>query len=178
MRKPALIIVIGLLVTFAATSSVSADVLRAAPGGVTVRTTVDVAGTPDSVYDALTARIGEWWGAASTWSGNPRNLSIDARAGGCFCEKLSTGGTVQHMQVVWAERGSLLRLTGAPGQLQELAVIATLSWQLTKVDAGTRIQMTFSASGYLPAGFDQAAKAVDDAWAGQVRNLERYLAKP
>ena len=168
--------VLTVLTTLAGASPANADVIRAAPGGVSVRTTVEVAANPEAVYDALTARVGEWWGAASTWSGNPRNLSIDARAGGCFCETLSSGGSVQHMQVVWAERGNLLRLSGAPGRLQELAVIGTLSWQLTKTVAGTRIEMTFSAAGYLPTGFDQAAKAVDEAWASQVRNLERYMA--
>lgn len=178
MHNSRRIFLLALLVVLAAASSARADVVRAAPGGVVVRTIVEVAASPDAVYDALTKGVGEWWGAANTWSGNPRNLSVDARAGGCFCETLSNGGSVQHMQVVWAERGTLLRLSGAPGRLQEGANIGTLSWAITKITAGTRVEMTFAVSGFVPGGFDQIAKLVDDSWAGQVRSLERYLTAP
>jgi hypothetical protein len=27
-----------------------------------------------------------WWNDAHTWSGSAANLSLDARAGGCWCE--------------------------------------------------------------------------------------------
>lgn len=180
MRYQTFVFLTSLVATAGMASPVQADVLRTGPGGVIVRTTVEVNAAPEVVYDALTARVGEWWGATNTWSGDARNLSVDARAGGCFCEKLSSGGTVQHMQVVWAERGTLLRLSGAPGRLQEGAFIGTLSWALTKTAVGTRIEMTFSVAGFAPGGFEAIAPAVDESWSAQVGRLAKYLgpAKP
>lgn len=178
MHKLTVISLVATIATLAGQSAARADVVSAAPGGVVVRTIVEVSAAPDAVYDSLTARVGEWWPATQTWSGNSSNLSIDARAGGCFCEKLSNGGTVQIMQVVWAERGTLLRLSGAPGRLQESAAIATQSWQLHKTATGTRIEMTFSAAGYLPGGFEKIAPAVDEAYVALVNRLARYIGTP
>ena len=178
MHKLKFVIVIAVLATLAGESAARADVLSAAPGGLVVRTIVEVSAAPEAVYDALTARVGEWWPADQTWSGNSSNLSIDARAGGCFCEKLSNGGSVQIMQVVWAERGTLLRMSGAPGRLQESAAIATQSWQLTKSAVGTRVEMTFAAAGYLPGGFEKLAPAVDEVYVALVSRLARYIGTP
>ena len=178
MHKPTFVFLIAVLATLANGSAARADVVSAAPGSLVVRTIVEVTAAPDAVYDALTARVGEWWSATQTWSGNAQNLSIDARAGGCFCEKLSSGGTVQHMQIVWAERGTLLRMSGAPGPLQESPVIATMSWRLTKTTAGTRIEFTFAAAGYLPVGFDKIADSADQAFAVLVNRLARHVGPP
>ena len=178
MHTPAFVFLIALLATLANGSAARADVVSAAPGSLLLRTTVEVSAAPDTVYDALTARVGEWWSNAQTVSGNSRNLSLDARAGGCFCEKLSGGGTVQHMQVVWAEPGTLLRLSGAPGLLQENAVSATTTWRLTKTAAGTRIDFTFAAAGYLPAGFDKIATPADQAFTDLVNRLARHVGPP
>ena len=82
MNTSSFVFLFAAVATLTVGSPAEADVIRAAPGGVVVRTTMEVAAAPDAVYDALTTRVGEWWGAANTWSGNPRNLSIDARAGG------------------------------------------------------------------------------------------------
>jgi uncharacterized protein YndB with AHSA1/START domain len=178
MLKLTFVFLIAMIATLTAAPPASADVISAAPGSLVVRTIVEVTAAPDAVYDALTARVGEWWSATQTWSGNAQNLSIDARAGGCFCEKLSNGGTVQHMQVVWAERGTLLRMSGAPGPLQENAVIATMSWRLTKIDTGTRLEFTFAASGHTPIGFDKMASPADQAFAVLVNRLARYASAP
>jgi len=160
-------------------SALAADVVSAAPGGLVVRSAVEVAATPDAVYEALTSGIAAWWPGSQTWSGNSRNLSMDARAGGCFCEKLSNGGSVQTMQVVYAEPGALLRLSGsAPGPLQASAAIATQSWQLTKVGTGTRIELTFSVAGYLAIGFDKIAPATDKAFADLLNHLAKHVGTP
>ena len=157
-------------------SALAADVISAAPGGLVVRSTVEVAATPEAVYEALTTGITAWWPGSQTWSGNSRNLSMDARAGGCFCEKLSNGGSVQIMQVVYAEPGALLRLSGsAPGPLQASAAVATQSWQLTKAGSGTRIELTFSLAGYLAVGFDRIAPATDKAFTDLLNQLAKHV---
>jgi hypothetical protein len=53
-----------------------------------------------------------------TFSGDAHNLSIDDKATGCFCEKLASGGGVRHMEVVCADPGKKLVLSGALGPLQ------------------------------------------------------------
>ena len=45
--------------------------------------------TPASTWRDLT-RVSLWWDPAHTWSGSARNLKLEPKAGGCFCEKLPT----------------------------------------------------------------------------------------
>lgn len=167
-----------LVIALVTASSATADVISAGAGGLIVRTTVEVPNAaPGDVYDALT-RVSEWWSGTQTWSGNSRNLTLDPQVGGCLCEKLSSGGNVQIMRVVWAERGELLRLSGAPGRLQEGAAIATMSWRFSKTATGTKIELTFAASGYLPGGFDAIAPPTDKAFADLANRLAGYAGKP
>ena len=53
-----------------------ADVIESTPSGFTIRTSVEIAATPRSVYNALSAQVSNWWDPEHTWSGNPRNLSV------------------------------------------------------------------------------------------------------
>ncbi len=73
------------------TGRARAAVVDSAQAGFLVRSEVVVHAAPDSVYRALTARIGAWWDPEHTFSGDSRNLSLDATAGGCFCERLPGG---------------------------------------------------------------------------------------
>ena len=61
---------------------------------------VTVTAPPASVYAAFVSDVGRWWNPEHTYSNDAANLSIDARPGGCFCERLANGGGVQHMSVV------------------------------------------------------------------------------
>ncbi|HEX7915316.1 MAG TPA: hypothetical protein VF497_06160, partial [Rudaea sp.] len=72
---------------------------------------------PDRAYAAITG-VARWWDSNHTYSGNASNLSLDARAGGCWCEQLADGGSVQHMTVLTAMPGRMLRLSGGLGPLQ------------------------------------------------------------
>ena len=74
-----------------------ADVVDAAPNGFSIRVTTDVNAVPAVVFRAI-GQVASWWDSDHTWSGSAANLSIDLRAGGCFCETLP-GGAVQHMTV-------------------------------------------------------------------------------
>jgi hypothetical protein len=56
-----------------------ADVIESTPSGVIIRTSVEVAATPRSVYDALGAQVSNWWDPEHTCSGNPRNMSKRSR---------------------------------------------------------------------------------------------------
>jgi uncharacterized protein YndB with AHSA1/START domain len=152
-----------------------ADVIESTPSGFTTRTTVEIAATPRTVYNALSLQVASWWDPEHTWSGNPRNMTIDPRAGGCFCEKLNNGGSVTHMTVVLADPGKTLRMTGALGPLQEHAIAGTMSWMLTDVSGRTRVEMTYVVGGYMRGGVEPVVKIVDQVLATQVQRLKRYI---
>ena len=71
------------LFAFAATTP--AAVTQLAANGFLIRHEVTVNAPPGKVYDAI-VNVGVWWNPAHTYSGDAANLSIDARAGGCFMD--------------------------------------------------------------------------------------------
>jgi uncharacterized protein YndB with AHSA1/START domain len=152
-----------------------ADVVDSSPAGFTVKVVVDVAAPAQRAYQALTERIGSWWDKDHTWSGNAANLSIDARPGGCFCERLANGG-VTHMTVIYAEPGKLLRMSGGLGPLQDLAVTGVMSWALTEAAGKTTIEVTYKVGGYAPGtGVGALAAPVDGVLTAQVRRLAQFV---
>ena len=69
-----------------------------------------LAGTPKQVYRALTREVQHWWDASHSYSGRAKNFRLEAVAGGCFCERLPQGGSVEHMRVVFAQLNPIHRL--------------------------------------------------------------------
>lgn len=151
-----------------------AEVLDSGPNGFTARTTVQIAKPAALVYDAFTGRIGDWWDASHTWSGQAANLSIDARPGGCFCERLPGGG-VQHMVVLYAERGKTLRMSGGLGPLQSMAITATWSVTFAEANGSTTLEAIYAVGGYAKDGLAGLAGPVDQVIAGQLRRLKALL---
>ena len=77
----------------------AAEVVDSTAAGFTVKQTVMVQAAPQVVYAKL-FKIGDWWSPTHTFSHDAHNLSLEEKAGGCFCEKLPNGGGVKHMEVV------------------------------------------------------------------------------
>src|SRR5687768_8625427 len=92
----------------ALSSAVQAGVQETREGYFAIQTVILVDLPPAAAYRAL-VRLPDWWDPAHTWSGSSRNLTLQPRAGGCFCEKLPAGGSVQHARVLFAQPGQLLR---------------------------------------------------------------------
>ena len=152
-----------------------AEVADSSPNGFTVKITVQVQSPPAEVYRRMVHNVGDWWNSAHTFSGSAHNLSIDATAGGCFCEKLPDAGSVRHMQVVLARPGQALLMTGALGPLQSMAATGTMRFQFTAQDHGTKLELTYSVAGYLPAGMNTWAAPVDSMLREQVGRLKNYV---
>ena len=112
----------------AVAGSASAEVKSATPTGFEVVTMTTIS-APAGVYAAL-GEVGRWWSPSHTFSRDAGNLSMELHAGGCFCERLKDGGSVQLLQVVYAAQGEGLRLRGALGSLQTEGVDGTLNWTL------------------------------------------------
>jgi hypothetical protein len=102
-------------------------------------------------------------------------MTIDGRAGGCFCENLPPDGSVQHMTVVLAEPGKTLRLRGSLGPLQEQAIVGTMTWTFAETAGRARIELTYVVGGYLRGGLEPVARLVDQVLAVQVQRLKRYV---
>ncbi|MEQ8953196.1 MAG: hypothetical protein RL120_03615, partial [Gammaproteobacteria bacterium] len=128
-------------------------------------------------YQALTEDIARWWDAEHSYSGVAANFSLQARAGGCFCEKLPNGGEVEHLRVVFADPAGTLRLNGGLGPLQEMAVSGSMIFTLRpRNNNETELSYTYSVSGFVPGGLDVFADPVDQVQLGQLRRLQAYLA--
>lgn len=153
----------------------NAEVLQAQANGFSIRLEAPIMAPPESVYSVLTERVGEWWHPAHTFSGDAANLSLDARALGCFCERLADGGSVRHLQVVFAAPGRMLRLQGGLGPLQGLAATGSMSWNLHAAEVGTRLELTYHVVGFLEDGMDPWAKPVESVLAEQVMRLKNLI---
>jgi uncharacterized protein YndB with AHSA1/START domain len=135
----------------------SAEVKSATPTGFEVVTMTTISAPADRVYAAL-GEVGRWWSPSHTFSRDAGNLSMELRAGGCFCERLKDGGSVQHLQVVYAAPGEGLRLRGALGPLQTEGVDGTLSWTLKPVEGGTSLTQSYVVGGYIRAGWSNGRR--------------------
>jgi len=151
-----------------------AEVRDAGSAGFTVTETADISASPARVYDVIIAPA-RWWSPDHTYSHDAGNLALDARAGGCWCETLPDGGSVMHLMVVNAVPGKMLRLRGALGPLQAMAMDGAMTFDLRPTDNGTRLTMSYTVGGYSPSGFDDLAKAVDSVLGEQVARLRRSI---
>lgn len=162
------------------TGPASAEVIEQSDAGFVLRLSVDARASGPITWQALTDPRG-WWSGEHTYSGDAANLSLDARAAGCFCETLfrspGTGpheptGSIEHMHVVYAdpERG-VLRMVGGLGPLQGDAVHGTLTISLKPIDGGTRIEWVYVVGGFMRMRADQIAPLVDKVLGEQVARL-------
>ena len=151
------------------------EVVESTAAGFLVRNTAAINAPPAKVYAALTEGVGGWWDPAHTFSHDARSLSVDAKPGGCFCERLPDGGGVQHMSVLYASPGKLLRLTGAIGPLQEAAVTGTMTWNLSQAGGGTAVELMYAVGGFRPGGFRDLPTVVDGVLRGQLARLKALV---
>lgn len=119
----------------------SAEIVAGSDTGFTSRHTMTVAAPPAKVWELL-LRPGSWWEGSHTYSGSAANLSLDARAGGCWCEKTARGG-VEHMRVVYVAANDTLRMTGGLGPLQAMPVAGVMTITLKPAGAGTALAIDY-----------------------------------
>jgi hypothetical protein len=163
-----------LLLMMSLAGSAAAEVQSAGANGFEVRETVHVAATPDKAF-AVLLQPARWWDSAHTFSGNAANLVLDAHAGGCWCENLPDGGSVEHLHVVYVAPGKALRLRGALGPFQGLGVVGSMTWTLKSSANGTDISVSYAVGGYAKDGFDVLSKAADHVLAEQIERLRKLI---
>ena len=151
-----------------------AEVTDSSASGFTVKVSFDTDASPAKTYEAIT-RVGSWWSSEHSWSGDSKNMTMDARAGGCFCEALTSGGSVEHMRVIFAAPGKVLRLHGALGPLQSMAVDGIMDFTITKAAGKTHVDVRYQVGGYAPGGLAMMAKPVEGVLAAQVARLQLLI---
>jgi uncharacterized protein YndB with AHSA1/START domain len=152
----------------------AAEVVDSSAGGFTVKETIAIQAPPQDVY-ARIFHIGDWWNPAHTFSRDAHNLSLEEKTGGCFCEKLPDGGGAKHMEVVFLAPAKTIVLHGTLGPLQSVAADGTMQIQLSAADGGTKVEVSYAVAGYLPAGLNTWAGAVDGVLKEQFTRLKNVL---
>jgi uncharacterized protein YndB with AHSA1/START domain len=153
---------------------VFADVQVAEDDLISISTSVECALPPRACWAALT-QPSLWWGSSHTWSGDAANLSMDPTPGGGFDEKLPSGGFVRHMEVIYSDPDSQLRMSGVLGPLQEHALQGTMTIKLTADGDTTTISMIYRVSGRMAGGLGQIAPVVDQVLQEQFHSLKRQI---
>lgn len=156
-------------------SVVRAEVLDSSPGGFTVSHVQEVPVDTGVAWRAVVDDIGDWWLDDHTWWGDASRLSIQPRAGGCFCER-NGRQQARHMVVTMVDPGALLRMGGGLGPLQGMGLDGSLEFRLAPLDGGgTRITLWYRVGGYTPDDLSKLAPAVDHVLAQQLASLGRFL---
>jgi uncharacterized protein YndB with AHSA1/START domain len=154
---------------------VRAAVADSAANGFTVKLELNIQAPPQDIYRRLVHDVGDWWNSMHTFSGDAHNLNIDDKAMGCFCEKLPSGGSVRHMEVVYADPGKKLVLSGALGPLQSVAATGSMTIQLTAAGEGTKLSVVYAVTGYMAAGMNTWAAPVDSVLTEQFTRLKNLI---
>ncbi len=164
-----------ILLLIAVTSVTRAEVSDAASNGFTVMHEVIIEERRPAVYLAATDRIGEWWSGDHTVSANAKNLYLDDRVHGCFCETLGDGAGLVHMTVTFVNPNVLLRLTGGLGPLGLMGVAGNMTWEFEDAEEGTLVTLQYAVGGYMPGGLDAVAGAVDGVLGEQLARLKSFV---
>ena len=143
--------------------------------GFVVRHDVVIDAPSAEVWRSLVDDVGAWWNPQHTYSGDSKNLSIDPRPGGCFCETFPAGGGAEHLRVVYLAPNEMLRMSGGLGPLQALGVAGSLSWKLTDAGSSTAVEVTYAVGGYMEGGFERLAPAVGAVIGEQLGRLKRFV---
>ena len=167
-------VVAGFLLAVLVTVPARAAVIDSAANGFSVVEKTHISASPDKIYAALITPA-RWWSSKHTFSQDAANLTLDPVAGGCWCEKLANGGTVQHLVVVQAVPAKALVMRGALGPLQGLGVEGAMTISLKPATDGTDLSLTYNIGGYLKDGFASWAAPVDGVLSEQVTRLKAFI---
>jgi uncharacterized protein YndB with AHSA1/START domain len=152
-----------------------AEVVDASPSGFQVKETVEIAAPAAKVWAAL-GRLGAWWNPKHSWSGDAKNLDLDLRLGGCFCEALASGaGGAAHMRVIFVVPAKTAILDGTLGPLMFSGAAGHLIWSLAEQDGKTTLTQTYYVGGYFQGGLDKLAPDVDDVLGEQLTRLKSFV---
>ncbi len=156
------------------TSGLQAEVTSSAVSGFVSEHSLILAVSPARAYDAFVNEVAAWWDAEHSYTGEAQNFSIDATAGGCFCE-IGPDIQVEHMRVINAQSGRSIVMQGGLGPLANMAVNGSMRFVFLPHEAGSELKYVYSVGGYVPGGLAGIAEPVDLVQLGQLKRLQLYL---
>ena len=155
-------------------SPAAAEVVGSSPNGFEVSHTVNLVAKPELAFSSF-ANVGAWWDSEHTYSGDAKNLSLELRPGGCYCERIPKGGGgIEHMRVTYVDPGKRVVMTGPLGPLLYEAVAGVMDVQVKSTGAGSQLVLNYRAAGFAKGGADKMAPLVDRVLAEQVKRLRAY----
>jgi len=141
-------------------------------GSVSVEVTIEA--TPETVWQALTNDIGEWWPQDFYAGGTAgeRRFALEAEAGGRMYESWGDGGGVLWGTVVCVEPERTLQVLGNQfpnwgGPTQWYG-----TWTLSKSGKGTRLDFAEAVVGTVS---DEALREKRQGWQHLWATLKSYL---
>lgn len=164
----------GVLAAVLTASAAHAETGSVTANGFTSTHRDEVKAGPDQVWKAI-AELPRWWSDQHTWSGKASNMTLEPRAGGCWCENWDGGQSVQHGQVLLAQPGRVIRLAAALGPLQELPVQGVLTIVTGVQEGKTVLRMSYRVGGPPDIGLDKLAPVVDQVIGQQFRRLKSLV---
>ena len=156
-------------------ASASAEVVSASAHGFELSHSITIVAPQPAAFDAF-ARISQWWDPDHTYSGDAANLSLSLSPGGCFCERLPSGGGVEHMRVAYVVPGERLVLTGGLGPLLYEATAAVMDVKVERTAGGARVVLNYRVAGFANGGADKLAPLVDRVLAAQMVRYRKFAA--
>lgn len=129
-------------------------------GAFSVELELVLPGAPETIYDAITGDIGDWWD--HSFSQSPKRFYLEAKPGGGFWEIFDDSGDgVLHATVIYAQRGKILRFDGPLGLSgKAVHMIHTFAFSHAGTDS-TRLKLTVRAAGEMEPGWPAT---VDQVW--------------
>jgi len=155
--------------TLATAAPAYAETSGVSPMGFVVTLQREVNAPPERLWTLIT-QIPAWWSSAHTWSGKASNMSVDLRAGGCWCESWD-GASVMHGTVAFIQPGKVLRFYASLGPLQDRATTGVLTFVQGVAQGKTVLKVIYKIAGPPEAGLVELAPAVDKVLAEQVGRL-------
>jgi uncharacterized protein YndB with AHSA1/START domain len=156
-------------------SPAAAEVTASSEAGFVSRHEALLATSPMEAWRLATTPA-LWWNGEHTYSNDSANLTLRPEPGGCFCETIPAGsatpaGAIEHMRVLYAAPGAVLRLSGGLGPVQSEAATGVLTITLEPAGEGTRMVWEYVVGGYMRLPAERTATLVDTVIGEQFRRL-------
>ena len=156
-------------------SPAAASVLSAGDHGFEIQHSVNLVVPQPDAFNSF-GRIGQWWNGEHTYSGDASRMTLQLRAGSCFCEPLDGGGGIEHMRVTFVQPGERVVLTGSLGPLLYEATTGVMDVKFDRIAGGTRVTMNYRAAGFAKGGASTMAPLVDQVLGDQMKRYRVFAA--
>ena len=160
-----------------AASPAASEVVKSSSQGFELAYSQTVPGPPAEAMQAF-SKVENWWDEEHTYSGSAANLSLKLAPGGCFCEKLPTGGGIEHLRVAYVDPGKRIVLTGSLGPLLYEGTTGVMDVQFKTAGSGTHVTVNYKVAGFANGGADKLAPLVDKVIGAMVSRFAVYATPP